>query len=60
MTRAQSVLGLLRQPSTWGGFGVLAALAGVTFEEWQAIAHAGAAVSGALAILLPESGARRD
>jgi hypothetical protein len=44
----------LREPSTWAGVSVLLALAGVSSEQVQAIAHAGAAVAGAVAVLLPE------
>jgi hypothetical protein len=47
-------LQLLREPSTWAGLGMLAMLAGATIEDAQAIGNAGAAVGGALAVLLRE------
>lgn len=52
MNRIRHAVTLLREPSTWAGLGVLAGLAGVHFDQWQAIAHAGAAVAGAVAVIM--------
>jgi len=47
----------LKEPSTWAGLSALAMLAGLTVEQAQAVATAGAAVAGAIAVFMPE-GAR--
>ena len=47
-------LDLLRQPSTWAGFSGLFILFGLNVEQASSIANAGAAVSAALAVLIPE------
>jgi hypothetical protein len=59
VNRITYTLHLLRQPSTWAGLGVLAGLAGLHAEQWQAVAHAGAAVAGLVAVLMNEPGAPR-
>ena len=45
----------LREPSTWAGIAALLAILGVNVEGAQAIGQAGAAISGALAVFMPES-----
>jgi len=44
----------LSEPSTWAGLAALGVLVGATVEQVQAVAHAGAAVSGVLAVLIGE------
>ena len=53
------ILNRLREPSTWAGFAVLAGVLGVPLlpEQLQAIAQAGAALSGVAAVFIPENGA---
>lgn len=57
MRRLHNLVSLLREPSTWSGLSVLAVLAGMTVEQFQAIAHAGAAVAAAVAVFKREGGA---
>jgi hypothetical protein len=44
----------LREPSTWAGFSALGVLVASFFPEAAPVIHAVAAVSGALAVALPE------
>ena len=46
----------LREPSTWSGLSALLMLAGVSVQGAEAIGQAGAAVAGAVAVLMPEGG----
>lgn len=57
-TKAKKIINRMKEPSTWAGLGVLAALFGVPMAEYQAVATAGAALAGALAIFLPEAKAK--
>jgi hypothetical protein len=56
--RAKSILNRFKEPSTWAGLAVLAGLFGVPLapEQFQAVAQAGAAVAGGLAVFIPEGG----
>lgn len=47
----------LKEPSTWAGLGILAALFGIPAEHINAVTQAGAALAGAVAIFMPEKGA---
>lgn len=51
------LLARLREPSTWAAFAGLAVVVGLTAEQWQAVATAGAAVAGLIAVLLPDTNA---
>lgn len=53
--KALAVLERLREPSTWAGLCGLGVLLGASVEQVQAVAHAGAAVAGLLAVVLSES-----
>ena len=44
----------LREPSTWAGIGMVAAVAGIPADTMNLIAQAGVALAGLLAIYLPE------
>lgn len=44
----------LREPSTWAGFGVIAAIIGVPTTTYQLLQQAGMAVAGLAAIFLAE------
>lgn len=50
------ILKRLKEPSTWAGLSVFAALFGVPEDQCNAVAAVGAAVAGAVAVFLPESG----
>jgi hypothetical protein len=58
VSKTAQVLALLREPSTWSGLAVLAVLAGMTIEQFQAIANAGAAVAAAVSVLKREGPSR--
>lgn len=49
-----AVLARLREPSTWAGLCGLGVLIGATVDQVQAVANAGAAVAGLLAVVLSE------
>lgn len=57
--KARGVAAALKEPSTWAGLGILAALFGVNLapEQFSAVASAGAALGGVLAVFIPEPGA---
>lgn len=55
--RGRAVAKKLSEPSTWAGLAALGVLVGMTFEQVQAVANAGAALSGVLAVLLGEGSA---
>lgn len=57
MSKARAVVDRLKEPSTWAGLCGLGVLLGASVEQVQTVAHAGAAVSGLLAVLLGERGA---
>lgn len=44
----------LREPSTWAGLGLMWAVFGPSFIDWQLIVNAGTAVAALLAVLLGE------
>lgn len=50
----KKIIRRIKEPSTWAGIGVLAALFGVPVEQYTAVAQAIAAVAGAAAVLMPE------
>ena len=50
------ILRRLREPSTWAGIAALLAVFGLPSEQAGAVAQVGAAVAGAAAVFLPESG----
>lgn len=52
-----AVVRKLAEPSTWAGLAALGVLVGMTVEQVQALAHAGAAVAGVMAVVLGEGGA---
>lgn len=50
----KNILNRAKEPSTWAGLSVLAALFGVPLEHYQAVATAIAGVAGAVAVFMPE------
>ena len=50
----KTILQKLREPSTWAGIGMIAAVAGIKPDVMNAIAQAGIAIAGLVAIYLPE------
>lgn len=45
------------EPSTWAGVAAILGLAGLNIEQAQAVAHAAAALAGAVAVFMGESNA---
>ena len=54
-----SVLRRLSEPSTYAGLAVLAALFGVSAEDWQQYSNALAAIFAIVAMVARESGTRK-
>jgi hypothetical protein len=52
--KKQRLLKLLKQPSTYAGFGVLAGVAGVTVDQWAEVANSLAAAAAVAAIFMDE------
>lgn len=51
------ILDRLKEPSTWAGLSALALAIGLNEAEWSAIGSAGAAIAGAVAVVLKERAA---
>jgi len=52
----KAILNRLKEPSTWAGIGALAVVFGVPAVQVDAAVQIAVAVSGALAVMLPEAG----
>lgn len=50
----QALVTRFKEPSTWAGLGGIALAVGLSAEEWQVIAAAGAGICGVIAMFLTE------
>ncbi len=51
------ILDRLQEPSSWAGLSAIALSLGLSDAQWSAIAQAGAALAGAVAVFLKEKAA---
>ena len=51
----KSIFGRMREPSTWAGLGILAAMLGVPAGTFELVTQIGLGVAGLFAVALPEA-----
>lgn len=54
--KTAAIVGRMKEPSTWAGLTALLAVFGLSVPEATAISQVGAAITGALAVFMPEVG----